>query len=477
MSEAIQNSDTPSQCDRLLDYAYGELSGDELEQFKLHLLTCENCKRELAGLERVRSAVKQAMPQVEPPVDKMAQLMLAAAQQKPKRGKVLMFARRMVSHPAYAAAAVFVLVATTVTVNWSKHALQMPPPEPKMVVHEPVAASAPAANPAAKEVAQPAEEANGLPEAKPERTLALDKDKNKEPSIVLKTEPAGAFTVRRAAPAKGGAEYVLQPKLEGYTGGGGAASGVARGAPAGDYKQQTAHHAKAEMVPPAEKPAELEKSPARLDRPVAAKPMPAPAKVAERSRDEADDLVLGQRGKVSGGEAGRGTNEGHTSRAEEPVLAPNQAAGRESSMAPQGQVVTATPAAPPPVAPPPPPAAAPAQPAPTTTALAETRQQKAVDPMALKKQFLALAKSDKCTEAVNLHKQIEGRYSGLLSTTDELEYVRCLRRTGQNQLADVEEKALAVENSKASAPRASKKAKAKKSAPADDASSILSPSF
>ena len=53
MSEAIQNNDTPSQCDRLLDYVYGELAGDDLEQFKLHLLTCEKCKRELAGLERL----------------------------------------------------------------------------------------------------------------------------------------------------------------------------------------------------------------------------------------------------------------------------------------------------------------------------------------------------------------------------------------------------------------------------------------
>src|SRR6187549_3058491 len=110
MSEAVEH--TPSLCDKLLDYVYGELSGDDLEQFKLHLLTCDPCKRELAGLERVRSAVKQALPAVEPPVDKMAQLMHAAAQQKPKRGKVLMFVRRTVSHPAYAAAAVFVLVAT-----------------------------------------------------------------------------------------------------------------------------------------------------------------------------------------------------------------------------------------------------------------------------------------------------------------------------------------------------------------------------
>jgi hypothetical protein len=419
------------------------------------------------------------MPQVEPPVDKMAQLMLAAAQQKPKRGKVLTFARRMVSHPAYAAAAVFVLVATTVTINWSKHALQMPAPAPKMVVHEPVAASAPAANPGAKEP----EEVNGLPEAKPTQTLALDntqaKDKNKEPSIILKTEPAGAFTVRRAAPAKGGGEYQLQPTLDGYTSGSGAASGgVAKGsAPVGDYKQQ-AHHAKAEMAPPAEKPADSLESLDQPARPVAAKPMSAPPRVAERKRDDADDS-LGKRGAVSAGEAGRATNEGHTSSAETPVLAPNQAPGRESSMAAQRQVVTATPAAPPPTAPPPPPAAAPApaQAAPATTALAETRQQRAVDPMALKKQFLVLAKSDKCAEAVNLHKQIEGRYSGLLTTTDELEYVRCLRRTGQNQLADMEEKALAAE-SKASAPRASKKSsKAKKSAPADDAAGIMSPSF
>jgi anti-sigma factor RsiW len=153
MSEAMEN--TASACDRLLDYVYGELGGDELEQFKLHLLTCEKCKRELAGLERVRSAVKQAMPPMEPPVDKMAQLMHAAAQHKPKRGKVLMFARRVVSHPAYAAAAVFVLVATTVTVNMSRNAFKMPAPE---AMHEPVEApkTAVAQGPAPAGAAAPA---------------------------------------------------------------------------------------------------------------------------------------------------------------------------------------------------------------------------------------------------------------------------------------------------------------------------------
>ena len=48
MSEATQNTETPSQCDRLLDYVYGELSGDDLEQFKLHLLSCDKCKRDPA---------------------------------------------------------------------------------------------------------------------------------------------------------------------------------------------------------------------------------------------------------------------------------------------------------------------------------------------------------------------------------------------------------------------------------------------
>src|SRR4051812_20646156 len=211
MSEAVQNNDTPSQCDRLLDYAYGELSGEELEQFKLHLLTCDACKRELQGLERVRSAVKQAMPPVDPPVDKMAQLMHAAAQQKPKRGKVLMFARRVVSHPAMAAAAVFVVVGTAVLVNFSKGKGIMPSPE---VAHEEVPVAEPAG---ARALPAPANPLNPIEEkAAPAKAMdapkPIERDKA-EPKIILNTEP-NSYSVRREAKKETSSDdlKLLQPK-------------------------------------------------------------------------------------------------------------------------------------------------------------------------------------------------------------------------------------------------------------------------
>jgi Putative zinc-finger len=453
MSEAIQNNDTPSQCDRLLDYVYGELSGDDLEQFKLHLLSCEKCKRELQGLERVRSAVKQSMPPVEPPVDKMAQLMLAAAQQKPKRGKVLMFARRVVSHPAYAAAAVFVLVATSVTINWSRHALQMPAPE---AVHEPVAPTSPV-------VAAPAGGEKEL-QAAPPAEIALDapekaRDKNKEPTIQLKTEPE-TFTVRRAQPAKKGgkSDLVLRPAFDGAK-----SSGGGSGAAMDDFKAPAQHAA---ARPAAGKDEEV----AATGRVAAAKPAAPPP--AKPKLEIATEGYYGKRGSLSR-EGGLG-NAGDSS--EMMVQAPaKETAAVAQNQAPQG---TATPPAPPP-----PPQAAPATSSPALmeskaqqrTDNSNTRQQKTVDPMQLKKQFLGLVSGNRCPEAVTLYQQIDRQYSNLFTDKENMEYVRCLRQTGQNDLANMVDKRI-QEQTKINAMRASKKAKkAEPAAKPADADSLLAP--
>jgi hypothetical protein len=150
-------------CERLLDYAYGELEGEALEQFKLHLLGCEKCKAELAGLERVRAEVKQAMPMVEPPGERMnamtAQLLHAAAQNKPKPGKLLAFARRarvVVSHPGYLAAASVILIGGAIGVQWSLGRLTIPADKLPAASETVAAAPAPQAVPPAEPVAAPA---------------------------------------------------------------------------------------------------------------------------------------------------------------------------------------------------------------------------------------------------------------------------------------------------------------------------------
>jgi hypothetical protein len=460
MNEAMEN--TASACDRLLDYVYGELNGDELEQFKLHLLTCEKCKRELQGLERVRSAVKQAMPDVEPPVDKMAQLMHAAAQQKPKRGKVLMFVRRVVSHPAYAAAAVFVLVATTVTVNMSRNAFKMPAPE---AMHEPVPAiPAPAADPGG-----PATAPAGAPvvggakelQAAPPADVALGGDErkrekapNKEMTVELKTEPE-TYTVRRTAPAKKSG-YVSQPVND--------KSSDADGLVALDDLKKPQHHSsragagagKDEEMATGRVVVAAKPAPPAAPAATAAPPPPPPkAKLAQE----------GYYGKNTRAEGGR-MNAGES--AEVPSL---EAPARQAPPMAQNQ-------------------AAPAQAASTPApALAESKaqqrddnanahQQKTADPMALKKQFLSLVATGRCPDAVTLYQQIDRQYSNLFNEKENMEYVRCLRQTGQNELANEIDKRV-QEQTKVNAMRASKKSKkAPASKPAEsDSSGVLAPTM
>jgi hypothetical protein len=460
MSEAVQNSDTPSACDKLLDYVYGELSGDDLEQFKLHLLTCEKCKLELAGLERVRSAVKRSLPQVEPPVDKMAQLMHAAAQQKPKRGKVLMFARRMVSHPAYAAAAVFVLVATAVTVNFTRNKLDMP----KEAAHEPVVTAEPPPPPPAEAAQPPRAAAQPAPAAPGAMALddTLDGLAKDKPKIELKTEPAGAYTTTKAPPARKistatGDELVLNPTMEGYKAPAAPKPAEVRRDDAGGNK--TRHHASADIAAEdAKAPSRPAGSPTVVLKPAA----PAPEK---------RESVSMNYGKGAGGERGRVEME--------TVVAPGAAKESQLAQTPAAQNAPSQVAAGAVAAPPP---------ATSTPALAEksldnnnnARQQRTADPMLLRKQFLAYAQSNRCTEAVSTFQEIDKRYSGVLSVNDRLEYVKCLRRSGQNSLADLENKAIAEEQQqqKVNAMR-SKKSKASKPASPDKSApdAAMSPSF
>src|SRR5205085_11426838 len=104
-----------------------------------------------------------------------------------------------------------------------------------------------------------------------------------------------------------------------------------------------------------------------------------------------------------------------------------------------------------------------------------TRQQKTVDPVQLKKQFLGLVAGNRCPEAVSLYQQIDRQYSNLFSDKENMEYLRCLRQTGQNELADSLDKRI-QEQTKVNAMRASKKTKKAPAKPAADESGVLAPS-
>jgi hypothetical protein len=482
MSEAVEP--TTSLCDKLLDYVYGELAGDELEQFKLHLLTCEKCKRELAGLERVRSAVKSAMPAVEPPVDKMAQLMHQAAAQKPKRGKVLMFARRVVTHPAMAAAAVFVVVGTAVLVNFSMGKVMMPAPE---AVHEEVPVAQPAAAPTLPAPANPmnpieekAAPAKAMDAPKLEAAKPTERDKAPEPKIVLKTEP-NTYTVRREAKKENADDLqMLQPRFGDAEGG--SANGkvaLSTGAGAGESAR---HHATTQKNDRADSTAGKDISGGLMDgfatksvgtksaeaKPAAPPPPPAPkpAKTAP-SLDESTTLAKEDRAKQS-----TSRSQGPQQQYQAPPAAPpqekapmgqvagqvaqNQAAPQQSggyaNQAP-GRGAPATAAAPAPMAEAESPALTPTRKgASLDNSNADYKQQKSNSP-ALKKKAIELAQNGRCDEARKLVEQLDREDPGYLTLKDRTELDRCTRIDSNNQ-----QRMATEEQNKVSAPHAAKKA-------------------
>src|SRR6185312_16988834 len=122
-----------SECDKLLDYVYGELDEAGKRAFEEHLPACARCQDDVAKLGRVRTAAKRVLPSVEPPASLggalHAQLMHAAAQRKPRRGILLAFPRKIMQHPALSAAAMFAIVGGAVAINWSRGKMAMPAAE------------------------------------------------------------------------------------------------------------------------------------------------------------------------------------------------------------------------------------------------------------------------------------------------------------------------------------------------------------
>jgi hypothetical protein len=206
MSESTENIST-SACDRLLDYVYGEMGADDKRAFEEHIAGCARCKAEVAGFERVRGAVREALPQVEPPSERLsalhAQLLHAAAQRRPSRGKVLQFARKIVMHPGYAAAASLVLVGGTIAVMAMMGRLNMPAEKPAVSESAP-AVAAPAAPPAASPGAP------AVP-APPTPAVAAPAPAPAAPPAPAARAPAGVAVLEEAPPVAGGKD---QPSPE-----------------------------------------------------------------------------------------------------------------------------------------------------------------------------------------------------------------------------------------------------------------------
>lgn len=475
MSETVQTPTAP--CDSLIDYAYDELTGPEAEAFKAHLAGCDKCQVELKAMQRVRGAVKAAMPMVEPPVAATgglhAQLLHAAAQRRPpavQRGKVLSFFRKVATHPAYAAAAMFAIVATAAGVQWSRGKLLMPAPEaaPAVTATGTTAEPAtPAAVPvAAAEAPEPAAGAGG-------QALALDPAKEATNSDDLTQDD---LTQKVRAPARPTTK-LAPPKAAAYKG------DLDKAMPSKD--EATRYFSDTKTNKPADG---LFNDGANMrGQPGAGYAMPAAKKTAPK-RDESnlsglesagDQAIYG--GKVSGGEGSGGTLGGvGTRRRAGSSSTPGSWNGNVTD-APAGRGAPAPASTAPVAAPaaPPPPAEKPAavkseevprelldgrmqqqQQGPSSGTIkggkqslsqpnAPSQQQafsRTAD--AMRKKAEELANSGRCDDAVKLYKQLETTYpSYRIGPVERMPFVRCLRITGK--LQDAENELDAVRRDKA----------------------------
>lgn len=459
MSEATPHT---AACEQLLDYVYDMLDEAPKRAFEEHLATCPRCQAEAASFGKVRQATARLLPPVEPPAALAgalhAQLMHAASQRKPARGKLLSFPRRVMQHPAWAAAAMFVIVGSAITLNAVRGKLMMP------------AASAPqpqaetAATPAASASAPPAVEASGgVGAAAPEEKAVLggiskDKQVAAEPAHpAAASAPAPEMAKKRlSAPAKVAVAYK----------------------PAAPAKNDQDDHLtmsvggkgglRAEPSPPPASPT------VESTRAVSESSHAAAKKMAKG--DQLDDLLNapGEGGAASDGRAalaGQGTRGGggaagspaakssapagvaHLSKEEERSL--GNVAADEVASAPAG-VVAQAPApyvarhrAPPSSSYPAPAAAAPATAAgppppvqvqasygygnslPPPKAAAQ-QQQQAED---LHQRADGLVRAGRCDEAVKLYAELDRR-AQRMSPKERANYVRCLTATGRQQAAE-----------------------------------------
>jgi anti-sigma factor RsiW len=437
-----------SACEQLLDYVYDMLDEAQKRTFEEHLATCPRCQAEAASFGRVRQATARLMPAVEPTAALggalHAQLMHAASQRKASRGKLLSFPRKVMQHPAWAAAAMFVIVGSAITLNAVRGKLMMSPaaaPSAELKPEPVVAASPPAST------ASPTPEASGAiggaaPSLeKADKAQAKDKQTEAEPAdSKLAAAPMELAKKRVAAPAKS-YKYDQNDDLLSDA----PAKGSLRPAPS------------------------LSRADSGGGAPAAAKPMAAKrdAQIAQRAEGAAaaSDGVggfLGGAGTPGGGGAGKSATAkssapstvAHLSKeeerslsnaaAEQPAAAPSPAASLPAGVVaqePTGYSARHRGATPPmPSAPAPAVASAPPQtqvrssynegsalPAPKAAAPQQTEDlhQRADD----------LVRASRCDEAVKVYAELDRR-AQRMSPKERANYVRCLTATGRQQAAE-----------------------------------------
>jgi hypothetical protein len=504
MSESTENTSTNEACERVLDYAYGELDAAQAAEFEQHLKDCAKCQRELQMMKRVRSAVKTVLPLIEPPATATgalhAQLLHAAAQRRApqKMGKMLTFARRVVSHPGYAAAAALLLVGGAVGLQFARGGLSMPPreaapvaaeaPKPAAAPMSPVVAAPPVEQPGAsnaepaaaadektiadktyepkKKVAEGGELATAAPKPEPKPEVAKDRKAvvadDTAPELVLsqRSAPKAHHAFAKSAPSKPAEEsndLVLEGKLssnthvgkvrdtaggsrgvEGLDGLGGVAGGQTGSAGGGRAAGGPSYGAP---------------NPYRAPQPKMDAPAEPQAQPQAQTAPRREVIARGEPQPVSPSYAPPTTAapswnaNGTTSQAAPPPPAPTPAPTQTIAGMPAGQVAQATPT----------PQKNEESRVNNLASTAETLRRKAED----------AANSGRCDEANKLYRELETRYPTYsLQPRDRLPWVKCLRATGNDQMAnDLEQKLRLDNNSTNSMPAQQRQMDAEMAAP------------
>lgn len=417
MAETTTN--TNAACEQLLDYVYGELDEAGKRAFEEHLAGCARCQADVKSFGKVRVATKRLMPAVEPTGQLggalHAQLMHAAAQHKPRRGVLLAFPRKIVEHPAWAAAAMFAIVGSAVALNWSRGKLAMPmaekaeAPATATPTASPTVPAAPAAEPAVGEKNKEDAAKVGVLGA-----LKGGKDSGGDTKLLLDAEPAGRLTVQRpathhavttGAPAKMPAmKKVAKTKLpsggladdslivDGKSGEGAADKPRAASAPAGAGGAATrgADVAATEAEEKSSSPQSLSRAKNEdQSRYVASAPKPSPPAASAPTQSwPSNPRVSVQQGPVA--------NTAPTPVMETPPAREQYRAKAQSSVQ------------------------APA----TPSRDIETLRKRAVD----------LATTGRCEEAIKAYQELEKRTS-FISPTERIHYVRCLTALGREEQA------------------------------------------
>jgi len=472
------SGNTPSQpgCDQALDYLYEMLSGEDKARYLVHLGTCTRCQSELESFGRVREVAAAVLPTVEPGERLTgalhAQLMHEAAQRKPA-GKILPFARRLVRHPAYAAAAGILLIGGAVGLQWSRGKLTMMPSEPAMsapAAATPTAATgttAPDPQPMPVVAAAPSPEAQA-PAAEPLAPPAELSEKSKldgvaqgqalDPSTRLKVVEDQKLERRGPPEADKNSEYSARSRKVGSAdsldsmlndrGGEGAAGVGVVGGKGGGTGTDSAGYARGSLAKDSTNAGPVGGSRQATSAPEPRSPAAAPAAPAKTAKKEAAAIAPGD---------AQPDRKPATSESKAPAARRDEPARAEREQAPVGRVAgnkasnsdlddglasSTTQRAPAQNAAPAP------KPAPQRVAAdeempnrgkADLSANNSADAIETERRRAAtLAQAGRCDEASSLYAALDHKAPDRLSAQDRLSYVRCLRTLGRLEPAQSE---------------------------------------